>query len=189
MEAAAGTVIAVESGERYIAENDRPKIYTDYEKAKVALVDASALDEYDGEPVVIPVDASFEETQTLASEVTAAAKERLGGKSMLVLCCLMGFIAAHAIGQGTVIWVFIGEIFPNDHRAAGQALGSGTHWVCAAVLSFLFPIAMEHFEPGELFGFFTFMMVLQLLWVWRFVPETKGVPLEEMQARLGIDQE
>jgi hypothetical protein len=85
--------------------------------------------------------------------------------------------------------VFIGEIFPNDHRAAGQTLGSATHWVCAAALSFLFPIAMEHFEPGQLFGFFTFMMVLQLAWVKFLVPETKGVPLEEMQARLGIKEE
>jgi MFS transporter, SP family, arabinose:H+ symporter len=75
-----------------------------------------------------------------------------------------------------VIWVFIGKIFPNDHRAAEQALGSATHWVCAAGLSFLFPIAMELFEPGQLFGFFTLMMVLQLLWVWQLVPETKALP-------------
>uniref|UniRef100_UPI0015FFC603 sugar porter family MFS transporter n=1 Tax=Stieleria mannarensis TaxID=2755585 RepID=UPI0015FFC603 len=189
LESAAASVIAVEAGERFVAEKDRPGVYSSYEDAKVALVEASSLDAYEGEQVIIPEDVSDEETRVLAEEVTADAKQFLGIKSMLVLCCLIGFIAAHAIGQGTVIWVFIGEIFPNDHRAAGQALGSATHWVCAAGLSFLFPIAMEHFEPGQLFGFFTFMMVLQLLWVWRFVPETKGVPLEEMQARLGIAQE
>ncbi|MCS7470004.1 sugar porter family MFS transporter [Stieleria sp. ICT_E10.1] len=186
---AADTVIAVEAGEQFVTEKDRPGVYAGYDTAKTALVEASSLRGYEGESVAIPADASFEETRDLAIEVTAAAKEFLGFKSMIVLCCLIGFIAAHAIGQGTVIWVFIGEIFPNDHRAAGQSLGSATHWVCAAGLSFLFPIAMEHFEPGQLFGFFTFMMVLQLAWVKFLVPETKGVPLEEMQARLGIKEE
>lgn len=189
VESAATAVIAVESGERFVADQDRPGIYDRYNNAKAGLVAASSLDDYEGDPVVVPAEATFEETQVLAAEVTAVAKEFLGFKSMLVLLCLIGFIAAHAIGQGTVIWVFIGEIFPNDHRAAGQALGSATHWVCAAGLSFLFPIAMEHFEPGQLFGFFTFMMVLQLIWVKLFVPETKGVPLEEMQSRLGIPAE
>lgn len=189
LESAATSVIAVESGEQFVAEEDRSDVYAGYDDAKAALVTASSLDAYEGEPVVIPAEASYEETKTLAAAATTAAKQFLGFKSMLVLCCLIGFIAAHAIGQGTVIWVFIGEIFPNDHRAAGQALGSATHWVCAAGLSFLFPIAMEHFEPGQLFGFFTFMMVLQLVWVKLLVPETKGVPLEEMQARLGIAEE
>ncbi len=102
---------------------------------------------------MIPADASYEETKALAEDVTATATQFLGIKSMLVLFCLIGFIAAHAIGQETVFWVFIGELVPNDHRAAGQALGSATHWVCAAGLSFLFPIAREHFEPGQPFGF------------------------------------
>ena len=106
---------------------------------------------------------------------------------MVVLVCLVGFIAAHAVGQGAVIWVFIAEIFPNDHRAAGQALGSSTHWVCAAMLTLLFPIAMAHISAGALFSFFCFMMVLQLIWVKFMVPETKGVPLEEMQKKLGIN--
>jgi hypothetical protein len=189
LEVAASTVMAVEAGEQFVAEKDRPGVFAGYEAAKSALVEASSLAVYEGNPVVIPDAASYEATRNLALEATAAAKEFLGFKSMLVLLCLIGFIAAHAIGQGTVIWVFIGEIFPNDHRAAGQALGSATHWVCAAGLSFLFPIAMEHFEPGQLFGFFCFMMVLQLLWVKMFVPETKGVPLEEMQARLGIKED
>jgi len=189
LESAVDTVIAVESGEHFVAEKDRPGVYENYKAANAVLVKASAQEAYEGEPVTIPAEASYEETKALAVEVTGEAKKFLGFKSMLVLVCLIGFIAAHAIGQGTVIWVFIGEIFPNDHRAAGQALGSATHWVCAALLSFLFPIAMQHFEPGHLFGFFTFMMVLQLAWVKFLVPETKGVPLEEMQARLGIEKD
>ena len=189
LESAANAVIAIEAGERFVAEKDRPGVYAAYDKAKAAFTEAQSQEESPRQSSVIPADATYTETSALAAEATAAAKQSLGFKSMLVLFCLIGFIAAHAIGQGTVIWVFIGEIFPNDHRAAGQALGSATHWVCAAVLSFLFPIAMQHFEPGVLFGFFAFMMVLQLVWVVTLVPETKGIPLEEMQARLGIAEE
>lgn len=104
----------------------------------------------------------------------------------IVPICIFAFIAAHAVGQGAVIWVFIGEIFPNRNRAAGQALGSGTHWVFAALLTLFFPKMVEAFSPSTVFGFFCFMMILQLLWVKVFVPETKGHSLEEMEKKLGI---
>ncbi len=104
----------------------------------------------------------------------------------IVPACIFAFIAAHAIGQGTVIWVFISEIFPNRHRAAGQALGSFTHWIFAALLTTFFPKMVTTFPPGYVFAFFCGMMVLQLVWVRTMVPETKGVPLEEMQKRLGV---
>jgi len=107
----------------------------------------------------------------------------------IVPICIFAFIAAHAIGQGTVIWVLIGEIFPNRNRAAGQALGSFTHWFFCASLTLVFPKVVAAFEPATVFGFFCFMMVLQLVWVKTMVPETKGVPLEEMQHKLGIDGE
>ncbi len=100
--------------------------------------------------------------------------------------CIFAFIAAHAIGQGAVIWVFISEIFPNRHRAEGQALGSFTHWIFAALLTTFFPKMVTAFAPGYVFLFFCGMMVLQLIWVKTMVPETKGVPLEQMQKRLGI---
>ncbi len=80
-----------------------------------------------------------------------------------------------------MIWVFIGEIFPNRDRSAGQALGCGTHWIFAALLTLVFPRMAETFAPGYIFAFFSFMMVLQLIWVKAMVPETRGVPLEEMQ--------
>ena len=99
---------------------------------------------------------------------------------------IFAFIAAHAIGQGAVIWVLISEIFPNRHRASGQALGCFTHWIFAALLTMYFPLLITAFAPGYVFGFFCFMMFLQLIWVVLFVPETKGVPLEEMEARLGV---
>jgi sugar porter (SP) family MFS transporter len=105
----------------------------------------------------------------------------------IVPACIFAFIAAHAVGQGAVIWVFISEIFPNRHRAEGQALGSFTHWFFAALLTSFFPKMVTAFAPGGIFLFFCGMMVLQLIWVLTMVPETKGVPLEDMQARLGID--
>lgn len=105
----------------------------------------------------------------------------------IVPACIFAFIAAHAVGQGAVIWVFISEIFPNRHRAEGQALGSFTHWIFAALLTTFFPRMVEAFAPGYVFVFFCFMMFLQLLWVKFMVPETKGVPLEEMQKKLGVE--
>lgn len=105
----------------------------------------------------------------------------------IVPACIFGFIAAHAIGQGAVIWVFISEIFPNRHRAEGQTLGSFTHWIFAATLTTFFPKMVAAFPPGYVFSFFTGMMVLQLIWVKTMVPETKGVPLEQIQHQLGIE--
>jgi len=105
----------------------------------------------------------------------------------IVPACIFAFIAAHAVGQGAVIWVFISEIFPNRHRAEGQALGSATHWVFAALLTTFFPKMVTVFAPGYVFLFFCGMMVLQLIWVKFMVIETKGVPLEEMQKKLGIE--
>jgi len=106
----------------------------------------------------------------------------------IVPVCIFAFIAAHAIGQGAVIWVFISEIFPNRHRAEGQTLGSFTHWIFAALLTTFFPKMVDAFPPGYIFAFFTGMMVLQLIWVKMLVPETKGVPLEQIQKQLGIEQ-
>jgi sugar porter (SP) family MFS transporter len=109
------------------------------------------------------------------------------GHFSIVPACIFGFIAAHAVGQGAVIWVFIAEIFPNRHRAEGQALGSFTHWLFAALLTSFFPKMVTAFAPGYVFLFFCGMMVLQLVWVKTMVHETKGVPLEQIQKRLGIE--
>jgi sugar porter (SP) family MFS transporter len=104
----------------------------------------------------------------------------------IVPICIFAFIAAHAVGQGAVIWVLISEIFPNRHRAEGQALGSFTHWIFAALLTTFFPKMVSTFAAGYVFLFFCGMMVLQLIWVKTMVIETKGVPLEQIQNRLGI---
>ncbi len=105
----------------------------------------------------------------------------------IVPACIFAFIAAHAVGQGAVIWVFISEIFPNRHRAEGQVLGSFTHWIFAALLTTFFPKMVTVFAPGYVFLFFAGMMVLQLIWVKTMVIETKGVPLEQIQKHLGME--
>jgi SP family arabinose:H+ symporter-like MFS transporter len=105
----------------------------------------------------------------------------------IVPACIFAFIAAHAIGQGAVIWVLISEVFPNAYRAKGQSLGSFTHWIFAALLTTFFPAMVTAFPPGYVFLFFCFMMVLQLIWVKMMVPETKGRSLEEIQTDLGME--
>lgn len=123
----------------------------------------------------------------LAGCLTLAAwafERRIGGR--LVLASLLGYIAFFALSQGAVIWVYISEIFPNRVRARGQALGSFTHWFWAAVVSWSFPIIAEA-SGAAAFAFFAAMMVLQFVLVWRFLPETKGVSLEQIQRTLGIE--
>lgn len=93
---------------------------------------------------------------------------------------VFAFIAAHAIGQGAVIWVFIGEIFPNEVRASGQSFGGLTHWVFAAIVANVFPIAATKFGGGPIFLVFTILMFFQLLYVRFLMPETKGIALEDM---------
>ena len=104
----------------------------------------------------------------------------------LILLGLLGFIASHAFGQGSVIWVFISEIFPNRVRARGQSLGSLTHWVFAFITTYAFPVLTDKLGGGYAFGIFFLAMVGQLFWVLKVMPETKGIPLEEMEGKLGL---
>ena len=108
----------------------------------------------------------------------------------VLMSFLLLFIAAHAIGQGAVIWVFISEIFPNRLRATGQAFGASVHWVFAAIITLITPLFLDENEgifkdnPWPIFVFFAIMMVLQLIWVLFKMPETKGVSLEEIENKL-----
>lgn len=105
----------------------------------------------------------------------------LTGHGVLAMICVILFIFSHAVGQGTVIWVLIAEVFPTAVRAQGQALGAFTHWFCCALITLIFPIAVAKFEPHAIFFFFGAMMVLHLLWAIFIVPETKGKKLEDIK--------
>ncbi len=103
----------------------------------------------------------------------------------LLVWLLIGYIASFAFSQGAVIWVFLAEVFPNRVRAKGQSLGSFSHWLMNAVISWTFPM-MAASSGGAPFVFFSAMMVVQFFVVLFLYPETKGVTLEEMQKKMGI---
>ena len=102
-----------------------------------------------------------------------------------LVALLVVYIAFFAFSQGAVIWVYIGEVFPNRVRAAGQSLGSFTHWLMAGIISLGFP-AVAAKSGGYPFVLFAVMMAVQFFVVLLWYPETKGVSLEEMQRKLGI---
>lgn len=104
----------------------------------------------------------------------------------IVLISLLVFVASHAFGQGSVIWVYLSEVFPNRVRARGQALGSSTHWFMAALIAWTFPVIAD-VSGGHAFTFYAICMIGQLLWVILVMPETKGISLEQMQKKFGID--
>jgi len=104
-----------------------------------------------------------------------------GSGTLLIPSLVFLFIAAHAVGQGAVIWVFISEIFPNHVRSYGNSLGSGTHWVFAALIAATFPYVTSTLGGGFTFALFAFIMVFQLIFVWKMMPETKNKSLEELE--------
>ncbi len=106
--------------------------------------------------------------------------------SNIVPVALFLFIGAHAIGQGAIIWVFISEIFPNHIRSYGQAFGTSVHWVLAAIIPAMIPFLMNPsvLGPAAVFAIFAGFMILQLLFVIFYMPETKGVSLEDLQKKL-----
>ncbi|UZR98702.1 sugar porter family MFS transporter [Chondrinema litorale] len=106
--------------------------------------------------------------------------EQFGG----IPAFLFIYIAFFSMSQGAVIWVFISEIFPNKIRAQGQSFGSFTHWILAAIIANVFPYFAKSFGGGPVFSFFAFMMFLQLLFVWKIMPETKNRSLEELEKEL-----
>ncbi|MGZ3756875.1 MAG: sugar porter family MFS transporter [Mucilaginibacter sp.] len=103
-----------------------------------------------------------------------------GADHSMIVYYVFLFIASHAIGQGAVIWVFLSELFPNSVRASGTSFGCLTHWAFAALVAQVFPYLATNVAGSYIFGFFAFMMVLQLLYVWLMMPETKGLALEDM---------
>ncbi len=120
--------------------------------------------------------------------LTAQAFSQPGTESPLVVLYLIGFIAFFAFSQGAVIWVFISEIFPNAVRAQGGALGSFTHWIMAAIISWIFPVIVEGSPMGGFYSFLFYagMMLLSFVFIWRVMPETKGRSLEQIQKDLNI---
>ena len=191
----ANTAISLESAVKHLektkglshaTEDDIQQAQKRISEAKQAFTDSTSADDYQGNAVTLEADATNADLAASAKSSLEEAGEKSGQGGTWVMLCIFSFIASHAIGQGAVIWVLISEIFPSQFRAKGQALGCFTHWIFAAGLTTVFPWVIGTFPPATVFGFFCFMMVLQLIWVAAMVPETKGVPLEEMNRKLGI---
>ena len=176
-------LINMNEGTVFFTPEDKSKAEAAYETAKQKLSDSTQKQSYNGTKVAFDGETISEVHET-ALKIKHEASSSLGSVSTLVLVCMIAFIASHAIGSGTIIWVFISEIFPNDQRAAGQSLGSATHWVFAAGLTLIFPIAIANFDAGYMFGFFALMMIVQIIWCAFMMPETKGRTLEEIGAAL-----
>ncbi len=118
--------------------------------------------------------------------LTAYAFKGSGGMGSNVLIYLIGFIAFFAFSQGAVIWVFISEIFPNSVRSQGGSLGSFTHWIMAAIISWTFPVIVEGSPNGGFYSFvfYSFMMLVSFIFIWKVMPETKGKSLEQIERTL-----
>ncbi|HTE08041.1 MAG TPA: MFS transporter, partial [Flavitalea sp.] len=121
--------------------------------------------------------------------LTAYAFSASTGGNKLVLVYLIGFIGFFGFSQGAVIWVFISEIFPNSIRSKGMSLGSFTHWIMAAIISWTFPSVVENIPNGGVYAFvfYSLMMVVAFVFIWKVMPETKGRSLEQIQKDLGIE--
>ena len=102
-----------------------------------------------------------------------------------LLIFVVGYVGFFAFSQGSVIWVYLSEIFPGRVRAQGQSLGCSTHWIMDALISVIFPV-LASASPSEPFLFFLGMVTLQFLAVLLFFPETRGIPLEEIQQHFGL---
>ena len=164
----------------YSTEKDKVEALINYDKSVANFEESIKNTEYDA--IFDTVDVKS--VKDFATSVKAKASSNISGTSITVLSCMIIFIASHAIGSGTIIWVFISEIFPNSVRAKGQSLGSFTHWIFAAMLTLIFPVIIANFETGYIFAFFSIMMIAQLIWCVLAMPETKGKSLEEISAKL-----
>jgi sugar porter (SP) family MFS transporter len=128
----------------------------------------------------------------ISLSMVAYAFKTQAGPAFLMSFLLL-FIASHAVGQGAVIWVFLSEIFPNKIRAMGQSFGASVHWIFAGIITLVTPVFLDEKDgilkdaPWIIFAFLAAMMVLQLVWVLTSMPETKGVSLEDLEAKLIVD--
>ena len=119
------------------------------------------------------------------SHVLAAWVFATHAQGWIVMAAMIGIVGSHAYSQGAVVWVVINELLPNAVRASGSAVACFVIWVLCAGVSWSFPVVAAK-SGAYAFGFFAAMMVLQFVVVSKFLPETKGISLEELQKRLGV---
>ena len=119
------------------------------------------------------------------SHLLAAWVFQTHAQGWIVIVAMMGIVGSHAYSQGAVVWVIINELLPNAVRASGSAVATCLVWVLCLGVSWSFPVVAAK-SGAYAFGFFALMMVLQFIMVLKYLPETKGISLEELQKRLGV---
>jgi SP family xylose:H+ symportor-like MFS transporter len=129
------------------------------------------------------------------SMIALGADFWLGGKGMVALVAMLVYTAGFAVSWGPVTWVLLSEIFPNQIRGKAMAVAVAAQWIANYLVSWTFPILdenpylVEHFKHGFAYWIYGVMSILAALFVWRFVPETKGRSLEQMQTSNEENQE
>jgi sugar porter (SP) family MFS transporter len=101
-------------------------------------------------------------------------------KGYFVLICIMGYLAAFGFSLGPVVWVLIAEIFPNRLRSVAVAIATITLWAADFIVSLTFPYLLKHVQ-GYSFAIYGSMCVLCFLFCWKYLEETKGKTLEEIE--------
>ncbi|MDR0951137.1 MAG: sugar porter family MFS transporter [Candidatus Ancillula sp.] len=102
----------------------------------------------------------------------------------------MILVAVYIFGFGTtwgpVAWIIIGEIFPLQIRGVGNSIGSAANWGCNWIVTMFFPIILGAFggNIGGPFAVFGVFCILALIFVWKFIPETRGKSLEQIEEEM-----
>ena len=144
----------------------------------MTLVGMALIDRVGRKALLLVGSVTFVISHALAAWVFATHAQ-----GWVVIVALMGVVGSHAYSQGAVVWVVINELLPNAVRASGSAAACFLMWTLCAAIGWIFPV-IAHASGAMAFGFFAVMMVLQFVLVAKFLPETKGVTLEELQKRL-----
>jgi sugar porter (SP) family MFS transporter len=145
----------------------------------MTLVGMALIDRVGRKALLLAGSVTFVLSHSLAAWVFATHTH-----GWIVIVAMMGVVGSHAYSQGAVVWVVINELLPNAVRASGSAVACTLMWALCAVVGWGFPVIAKA-SGAMAFGFFALMMVLQFVLVAKYLPETKGVSLEELQQRLG----
>ena len=122
-----------------------------------------------------------------ASMIALGANFALHGQGLTALICMLGYIAGFAVSWGPVTWVLLSEIFPNQIRGKAMAVAVAAQWIANYLVSWTFPmldgnpVLVSHFNHGFAYWIYGVMSLLAGLFVWKWVPETKGRSLEQME--------
>jgi len=153
--------------------------------ATVAMM--SVIDKFGRRPLLLASAALMCVFMT-ASAAIAYVSEELNmkeGTGIPLLCCLCGYIASFGIGWGGVCWVYPSEFFPMDVKGRAMSTSVGSQWLANFLIAFLVPLQVDLLHLWGTFVFYSVALLLIFLIVYMYVPETKGVPMEDMDMLFG----